>query len=59
LLFVGPATAEYTWFAGYAWRIALCARCTGHLGWRYEAQSGATPAIFYGLLISALIEDAC
>jgi cereblon len=57
LLLVGPATSEYTWFPGYAWRVALCGRCTTHLGWRYEALQGAAPAIFYGLLLSELIEQ--
>jgi hypothetical protein len=56
LLLVGEATTEHTWFAGYAWRIALCARCHAHLGWRYEAAPGEarSPAIFFGLRRAAL-----
>jgi cereblon len=58
LMFLGPATSEYTWFPGYAWRIALCTQCTNHLGWRYEAlAAGASPLDFFGLLVTALIEE--
>lgn len=58
LVFVGPATTEYTWFAGYAWRVALCAHCMRHLGWRYEAvAAGASPLDFFGLLVTAIIEE--
>jgi len=57
LVLVGPTTSEYTWFPGYAWRIALCGRCTLHLGWRYEAEQGGSPPCFYGLLVSELEEE--
>jgi hypothetical protein len=52
LLLVGAPTAEFTWFAGYTWRIAHCARCKLHLGWCFEG--GAEPRDFYGLLKEAL-----
>lgn len=54
LLLVGDATLEHTWFAGYAWRIALCARCHSHLGWRYEAADARSPPIFFGLRRAAV-----
>ena len=47
---VGAATLEYTWFAGYAWRIALCAHCRAHLGWRFESAGEH----FHGLIIDRL-----
>jgi hypothetical protein len=57
LVFVGPATTEYTWFSGYAWRVALCAGCGNALGWRYEAaEPERSPAIFFGLQSKELIE---
>lgn len=57
LLFVGEETAEHTWFAGYTWRIALCARCQSHLGWRYTAaQPELSPSVFYGLRRASVIE---
>lgn len=48
----GSAIRDHTWFAGYAWRIALCGACTTHLGWRFE--SGV--ATFYGLILERLME---
>lgn len=47
----GEATMEYTWFNGYAWRIATCAHCQVHLGWYF--QSGAD--YFHGLILSRLV----
>jgi hypothetical protein len=57
LVFVGPPSLEYTWFSGYAWQVALCARCVNHLGWRFEAAAGGTPPIFFGLLRAELVEE--
>lgn len=48
----GRPTTEHTWFAGYAWRIALCGRCGQHLGWRFERVDSR----FYGLILSQLEE---
>lgn len=46
----GEATMEYTWFRGYAWRIALCAHCRAHLGWRFQAEG----EYFHGLIVNRL-----
>lgn len=46
----GEATAAHTWFRGYAWRIAICASCERHLGWRFEAAADH----FYGLILDHL-----
>jgi len=48
----GPAVTEFSWFSGYAWRIAACGRCLNHLGWRFQ---GAAPS-FYGLILNNLIQ---
>ena len=45
----GDACAEHTWFAGYAWQIALCRRCGSHLGWGFEGGDR-----FYGLVVARL-----
>ena len=50
---VGESTAEFTWFPGYAWRIALCANCQTHLGWRFEAPGDS----FHGLILNRLISS--
>jgi len=55
LAYRGEETAEFTWFQGYAWRIAVCSRCSEHLGWRFTAVAAdGSPAMFYGLLRKAI-----
>jgi hypothetical protein len=51
---VGPATDDFTWFAGYRWRIAICAGCHEHLGWRFEGTGDS----FYGLILDRLVFPA-
>ncbi len=48
---VGPASREYPWFPGFAWRLALCGQCGVQLGWHFrdEAQEG-----FFGLILDRL-----
>jgi len=48
---VGEATGDFSWFAGYRWRVVMCAACQSHLGWRFESD-GST---FYGLILSNLV----
>ncbi len=50
----GPATTEYTWFAGYTWQLALCANCHEHLGWLYRRIG--SPA-FFGLIRNRLVDS--
>ena len=53
----GWATEEFTWFHGYAWRVAYCAECRAHLGWRFEAEDSPDgPARFFGLLAAAIVD---
>ena len=49
----GTASTEFSWFAGHAWQIALCATCHTHLGWRFVGQSVSSE--FYGLIASRLL----
>lgn len=35
VLLHGRPCTEDSWFPGYAWTIASCARCLNHLGWRF------------------------
>ena len=48
----GSPSDEFTWFAGYSWRVAVCAACLAHLGWLFSSASGAT---FWGLILDHLI----
>ncbi len=50
---VGNPTEEFTWFSGYRWRVALCAACRVHLGWRFSAAAGKG---FFGLILERLVE---
>lgn len=47
----GVATTDYTWFAGYAWQLALCSNCLLQLGWAYSRSADAD---FYGLIAERL-----
>ena len=48
----GVASSDFTWFAGYSWRYALCRQCRSHLGW-FFAKAGHS---FFGLISANLIE---
>jgi len=51
--FEGEFTHDFTWFAGYAWRFAMCRSCAAHLGWEYRgAEDG-----FVGLIMAELRES--
>lgn len=46
----GRWSSEFTWFPGYAWRIALCDNCSRHIGWSYKSiESDTKPKRFFGL----------
>ena len=51
--YAGPASDEFTWFAGYSWRVCFCGRCLTHLGWLFTSNSGDA---FHGLILERLIE---
>ncbi len=48
----GEATSEFTWFANYVWRFALCRGCKSHLGWFFETNGSS----FFGLILLNLKE---
>lgn len=48
----GAPTLEHTWFAGQAWRCALCGGCRTHLGWAFQDGSSG----FFGLILDRLLE---
>uniref|UniRef100_A0A1Q3G4B2 Putative atp-dependent protease pil n=1 Tax=Culex tarsalis TaxID=7177 RepID=A0A1Q3G4B2_CULTA len=44
------ASTDFSWFPGYAWQIAVCNGCNGHVGWKFAAtRRGYKPRKFYGL----------
>jgi hypothetical protein len=46
----GASSTYWSWFEGFAWRVALCGGCGAHLGWSFE--SGARR--FHGLIVRRL-----
>ena len=52
-VYLGKATNEFTWFKGYAWKLALCRSCAAHLGWVYLSPDAV---FFYGLILDRLME---
>lgn len=50
---IGPASLEYAWFPGFAWRLALCGQCGVQLGWHFRNEELAG---FYGLILDRLRE---
>jgi len=51
--YAGQANDEFTWFAGYSWRVCFCSTCLTHLGWMFISKSADT---FHGLVLERLIE---
>ncbi len=50
--YLGPSSSEFTWFAGYVWRIAVCSNCLIHLGWQFSSPDRHA---FHGLITSRLV----
>lgn len=46
----GPLVPAFTWYPGYAWRLATCRGCTEHLGWAYLRIVGEGVPSFVGLI---------
>jgi hypothetical protein len=42
----GEWTADFTWFAGHVWSVALCGSCRAHLGWCFSFDDTS----FFGLI---------
>ncbi len=48
--YLGPTESAFSWFPGWTWQIAACARCRAHVGWIYR-NAGEQ---FHGLIVSAI-----
>ena len=51
--YAGAATDDFSWFAGYSWRICFCSMCLTHLGWIFNSNAGD---VFHALILDRLIE---
>ena len=54
-LIIGEASTYFAWFKDHSWRFAVCASCNSHLGWHFQASSGAG---FFGLIANRLVEGS-
>jgi hypothetical protein len=46
----GATETAFSWFPGWTWQVAACARCRAHLGWIYR-NAGQQ---FHGLILNSL-----
>jgi hypothetical protein len=53
--YAGAASDDFSWFAGYSWRVCFCSMCLTHLGWMFSLNGGD---IFHGLILERLIEPS-
>lgn len=51
--YAGAASDEFSWFAGYRWRVCFCSHCLTHLGWLFSSTGGDG---FHGLILERLLE---
>lgn len=49
-IYLGPTEIAFSWFPGWTWQIAACARCRAHVGWIYRNHGEQ----FHGLIVAAL-----
>ena len=47
---LGPTESAFSWFPGWSWQVAACARCRTHVGWVYRLAGQQ----FHGLIVNAL-----
>ncbi len=52
--YAGVASDDFSWFAGYSWRVCFCNMCLTHLGWKFSLMGGEH---FHGLILDRLIES--
>jgi hypothetical protein len=55
---VGDESDDFTWFAGFAWRVALCRTCGEHLGWCYRRLHSEFVALIDDRVIERRAPDA-
>lgn len=48
--YLGATETAFSWFPGWSWQVAVCARCRTHVGWIYRCAG----AQFHGLILAAL-----
>jgi hypothetical protein len=47
---LGSTEEAFSWFPGWTWQLAACARCRSHVGWIYRLAGQQ----FHGLILAAI-----
>jgi hypothetical protein len=55
---VGEEDRYFTWFAGFAWRVALCRTCGEPLGWSYRRADSEFVALIDDRVVEVPAPDA-
>lgn len=49
---MGKPTADFSWFSGFKWRLAVCSKCLSQVGWLFTSLGGDG---FHGLILDRLV----
>jgi cereblon len=56
LRLVDRPSTDFSWFPGYSWQIAVCSKCSIHVGWKFSSVvKHLKPKSFFGLSNKSLI----
>jgi hypothetical protein len=47
----GDESTFWSWFRGFAWRVALCGGCGAHVGWSFRREA----SLFWGLIAARAV----
>jgi len=51
--YLGHKTAEWSWFKGFSWKVAVCGKCLAQVGWVFISSTGLKS--FHGLILDRLV----
>jgi hypothetical protein len=51
--YIGQKTAEWSWFKGFSWKVAICGKCLAQVGWIFTSSKGSDN--FHGLILDRLV----
>jgi hypothetical protein len=57
VLALGEESLQFTWFAGFSWRVAVCRACTEHLGWCYRSAGSSFVALIEDRIVERRAPD--
>ncbi len=49
----GEESTFWSWFRGFAWRMAVCGGCGAHVGWSFRKEA----SVFWGLIADRIAES--